>query len=133
MRDDEYARARERILDWRAGASLPGPFTFSYSCSSTEVLLESRVDWPEPRVRAPRTSEFYYAPDAWVDRDNRPRFIGTPDQVIGDFQLLEAAGVEHVTLRFGTTDVADLQRFVEYVLPARIRQTVAAPTQERKR
>ena len=106
------------FLSVRADASLTGPFTFSYSCSSTEVLLESRSQWPEPRLRAPKTSEFYYAPEEWVDEGNRRRFIGTPDQLIADFRLLEIAGVEHVTLRFGSTEISELQRFAEYVLPA---------------
>ena len=118
MPDHEYAQARDRILSVRAGASLTGPFTFSYSCSSTQVLLESRSQWPEPRVRAPKTSEFYYAPEEWVDEGNRRRFIGTPDQLIADFRLLETAGVEHVTLRFGSTEISELQRFAKYVLPA---------------
>jgi alkanesulfonate monooxygenase SsuD/methylene tetrahydromethanopterin reductase-like flavin-dependent oxidoreductase (luciferase family) len=118
MSDRDYARARDRILSARVGASLTQPFTFSYSCSSTRVLMEPRRVWPEPRVRAPKTSEFYYAPEEWVDDGNRPRFIGTPDQLIRDFRLLETAGVEHVTLRFGSTDISDLQLFAQYVLPA---------------
>jgi hypothetical protein len=41
-----------------------------------------------------------------------------PDQVIADLRLLEVAGVEHVTLRFGSTDIRDLERFVEEIRPA---------------
>jgi alkanesulfonate monooxygenase SsuD/methylene tetrahydromethanopterin reductase-like flavin-dependent oxidoreductase (luciferase family) len=118
MPDHEYARARARILSVRSDASLTGPFTFSYSCSTSQVLLESRREWPEHRLRAPKESEFYYAPEQWVDKDERPRFIGTPEQVVSDFRLLEAAGVEHATLRFGSTDIMELQRFAEHVRPA---------------
>jgi alkanesulfonate monooxygenase SsuD/methylene tetrahydromethanopterin reductase-like flavin-dependent oxidoreductase (luciferase family) len=53
-----------------------------------------------------------------VDADGRPRFVGTPEQVVADLTLLEAAGVDHVTLRFGSTDVAQLERFTAEVRPA---------------
>jgi alkanesulfonate monooxygenase SsuD/methylene tetrahydromethanopterin reductase-like flavin-dependent oxidoreductase (luciferase family) len=118
MPDRAYAAARRRILDARAAASLTEPFTFSYSCSLTQLLLQSRDDWPAPRTRAPRGSEFRYAPEDWTDEDGRPRFVGTPDQVVSDLQRLEAAGVEHVTLRFGSTEVDQLERFAREVRPA---------------
>jgi hypothetical protein len=38
--------------------------------------------------------------------------------LIADLRLLEAAGVDSVTLRFGTNDVADLERFAREVRPA---------------
>jgi alkanesulfonate monooxygenase SsuD/methylene tetrahydromethanopterin reductase-like flavin-dependent oxidoreductase (luciferase family) len=44
--------------------------------------------------------------------------VGTPDQVVSDLQLLEAAGVQHVTLRFGSTEVEHLERFASEVRPA---------------
>ena len=118
MPDRTYAEARKRILDTRKAAGLTEEFTFSYSCSATKVLLETPQGWPPPRARAPRGSEFRYAPEMWVDEDNRPRLVGTPDQVIADLRLLQVAGVEHVTLRFGSTEVGDLERFVEEVRPA---------------
>ena len=71
-----------------------------------------------PPARAPRGSEFRYAPESWVDADNRPRFVGNADQLVADFRLLEAAGVDHVTLRFGSTEVGDLERFAADVRPA---------------
>jgi alkanesulfonate monooxygenase SsuD/methylene tetrahydromethanopterin reductase-like flavin-dependent oxidoreductase (luciferase family) len=46
-----------------------------------------------------------------VDDNGRPRFVGTPDQVVEDFKLLAEAGVDHVTLRFASTDVSQLERF----------------------
>jgi alkanesulfonate monooxygenase SsuD/methylene tetrahydromethanopterin reductase-like flavin-dependent oxidoreductase (luciferase family) len=118
MPDRAYAAARRRILAARADASLTTAFTFSYSCSHTELLLQSRDHWPAPRVRAPKESEFRYAPEDWNAEDGRPRFVGTPDQVVSDLQLLEGAGVQHVTLRFGSTDVEPLERFAREVRPA---------------
>lgn len=118
MPDRTYALARTRILETRKAAGLTEAFTFSYSCSATKILFESPQGWPPPRARAPRGSEFRYAPEPWVDGDNRPRLVGTPDQVIADLRLLEVAGVEHVTLRFGSTDIRDLERFVEEIRPA---------------
>jgi len=50
--------------------------------------------------------------------DGRPRLVGTPDQVISDLRLLEAAGVDHVTLRFGSTEVGQIERFAAEVRPA---------------
>ena len=50
--------------------------------------------------------------------DGRPRLVGSPDDLIGDLQLLADAGVDHVTLRFGTVDPEPLERFAAEVLPA---------------
>lgn len=111
MPDDAYAEARRRILDLRAAEGLTEPFTFSYSCGATRLLTRSPESWPLPPVRAPHGSEFRYAPEIWVDADNRPRFVGNADQLVSDFRLLEEAGVDHVTLRFGSTDVDELERF----------------------
>jgi len=113
-----YAEARERILASRAEHGRTGRFTFSYSCGATAVLDAPGGPWPAPAPPAPRNSEFSYAPAAWVADDNRPRFVGTPDQVVADLRLLEAAGVEHVTLRFGNADIAHLERFADQVRPA---------------
>lgn len=113
-----YARARDRILELRTQAGLASPFTFSYSCGATRLLDRSPGSWPAPPPRPPSGSEFSYAPDAWVDEDGRPRFVGTPDQVVGDLRLLRAAGVDHVTLRFGSTEVSQLERFAAEVAPA---------------
>jgi alkanesulfonate monooxygenase SsuD/methylene tetrahydromethanopterin reductase-like flavin-dependent oxidoreductase (luciferase family) len=118
MPDRAYAAARRRILEARAGAALTGAFTFSYSCSHTQLLPQSRDDWPAPRARAPRGSEFRYAPEDWTDENGRPRLVGTPDQVVSDLQLLGAAGVQHVTLRFFSTEVDHLERFASEVRPA---------------
>lgn len=119
MPDTTYAEARRRMLEIRERESLTRPFTFSYSSGATEVLEQARSDWPTPRLRAPRESEFHYAPAPWVDEeDNRPRLVGTPDQVVSDLRLLEAAGVDHVTLRFHSVEVGDLERFASEVRPA---------------
>jgi len=116
--DRTYAEARQRILETRAAAGLTGPFTFSYSCGPTRLLTRSQESWSPPPPRLPRESEFRYAPEAWVGDDDRPRFMGTADQLVADFRLLEAAGVDHVTLRFGSTEVGDLERFVTQVRSA---------------
>ena len=112
---DAYAAARRRILALRAEAGLDGPFTFSYSCMATGLLDKSRT-WAPPAPRAPVGSEFRYQPEAWVAEGNRPRFVGTPDEVGADFRLLEEAGVDHVVLRFGTTDTRPLERFAAEVM-----------------
>lgn len=57
-------------------------------------------------------------PPAWMDADHRPRLVGTPDTIVGDLRLLDEAGVEHVTLRFGDTDIGQLERFARDVAPA---------------
>jgi len=111
MPDGAYAEARRRMLDVRAAAGLDGPFTFSYSCGATRLLTRPSESWSPPPARALPGSEFRYAPEAWVDADNRPHFVGTADQLVSDFRLLEAAGVDHVTVRLGSTDVGDLERF----------------------
>lgn len=118
MPDGRYAAARREILELRAAAGLEARFTFSYSCGRTSVLDRDPGDWPAPAPRAPEGSEFRYAPAAWTDADHRPRLVGTPDQVVGDLRLLEAAGVDHVTLRFGDTGVEQLERFAREVAPA---------------
>lgn len=118
MPDRDYAVARRRILEARKAAGRSGPFAFSYSCAVTRVFAGSGQSWQPLPPRAPAGSEFRYAPEPWVDADGRPRFVGTPEQVVADLTLLEAAGVDHVTLRFGSTDVAQLERFTAEVRPA---------------
>ncbi len=117
MPADAYAETRGRILALRAEAGIEGPFTFSYSAMATGLLDGPRT-WPPPPERPPAGSEYRYQPEVWVADDGRPRFVGTPDQVVGDLCLLEEAGVDHVVLRFGTTDVRALERFAAEVLPA---------------
>jgi alkanesulfonate monooxygenase SsuD/methylene tetrahydromethanopterin reductase-like flavin-dependent oxidoreductase (luciferase family) len=118
MPADRYAAARREILDLRAAAGLGDPFTFSYSCARTRVLTRPQGGWSPPPARPPTGSEFAYAPPPWVDSDNRPRLVGTPDECIGDVRLLEAAGVEHLTLRFGEPGVEQLELFAREVAPA---------------
>lgn len=118
MPDTDYAVGRRQILEARAAAGAHGPFTFSYSCGVTRLLDHRRHRWPPPAPPAHAGSEFAYAPDPWLDPDGRPHFVGTPDDVTADLGRLEAAGVDHVTLRFGSTDVDQLERFARDVRPA---------------
>ncbi len=115
---DDYRRAREEILVTRRSAGLAeNPFTFSFSASVTRFAERPSDGWPVPAPRAARGSEFRYAPAAWVAPDGRPRLTGTPDDLVADLQSLRDAGVDHVTLRFGTTKVAPLERFAREILP----------------
>ena len=115
---EDYAIAREEILTTREDAGLTAPFTFSFSAGFTQFAQQPAGGWPPPRERAPTGSEFRYAPAAWTAPDGRPRLVGSPDDLIGDLRLLADAGVDQVTLRFGTTDSAPLTRFARDVLPA---------------
>jgi alkanesulfonate monooxygenase SsuD/methylene tetrahydromethanopterin reductase-like flavin-dependent oxidoreductase (luciferase family) len=116
--DTAYRAARAEIEALRAEHGLGGPFTFSFSCGMTALLDADPGEWAPAPERAPRGSEFRYAPAAWVAPDGRPRLVGTPDQVVADLRLLEAAGVEHVVLRFGLTGTSPLERFAREVAPA---------------
>jgi alkanesulfonate monooxygenase SsuD/methylene tetrahydromethanopterin reductase-like flavin-dependent oxidoreductase (luciferase family) len=118
MPAESYAAARQQMLLIRNEAGLPAEFVFSYSCGATKVLDRDPGGWPAPRGRAPLGTEFSYAPAEMVDVANRPRYVGTPDQLIGDFRLLEQAGVDHVTLRFGSLDISQLERFANEIRPA---------------
>ena len=118
MPADRYAAARREILERRAASGLEDPFTFSYSCGRTRVLTSHQGAWSAPPAAPPKGSEFDYAPPPWVDEDNRPRLVGTPDECIGDLRLLEAAGVDHLTLRFGEPGVEQLERFAREIAPA---------------
>jgi alkanesulfonate monooxygenase SsuD/methylene tetrahydromethanopterin reductase-like flavin-dependent oxidoreductase (luciferase family) len=115
---EDYAAARAEILALRRDAGLTTPFTFSFSAGFTQFADRPAAGWPPPRERAPEGSEFRYAPAAWTAPDGRPRLVGSPDDLIGDLRLLADAGVDQVTLRFGTTDSTPLERFARDVMPA---------------
>jgi alkanesulfonate monooxygenase SsuD/methylene tetrahydromethanopterin reductase-like flavin-dependent oxidoreductase (luciferase family) len=115
---DEYAAAREEILAIRRDAGLDGPFTFSFSAGPMRFAGVPDGGWPPTPERAPEGSEFRYAPAFWVAPDGRPRLVGSPADFVGDLQQLEEAGVEHVTLRFGTVETAPLETFAAEVMPA---------------
>jgi len=115
---DEYAAARREILDIRRAAGLDAPFTFSFSAGPMRFSDVPAGGWPPAPPRAPEGSEFRYSPEFWMAPDGRPRLVGSPDDLIGDLQLLADAGVDHVTLRFGTVDPEPYERFAAEVLPA---------------
>lgn len=119
MPAESYRSAREEITALRQEVGLANqPFTFSFSAGVTRFVDGHSGDWPAPTARAAPGSEFRYAPEAWVAADGRPRLTGTPDQLVDDLQSLADAGVDHITLRFGTTHPAPLERLVREVLPA---------------
>jgi alkanesulfonate monooxygenase SsuD/methylene tetrahydromethanopterin reductase-like flavin-dependent oxidoreductase (luciferase family) len=115
---ETYRAQRQEIIDRRRAAGRTGPFTFSFSAGTTRVLDQAPPSWPELPPQAPAGSEFAYAPAPWADADGRPGLIGTADQVIGDLSALADAGVEQITLRFGSSEVAELERFARLVMPA---------------
>ena len=88
----------------------------------TDRVAPPLVAVPEGEVPA----EYGYAPPFPVDTDGRPLFVGTPDELVRDVAALEAAGVEHVALRFWsgspgfTVDdiVEQMRRFATDVAPA---------------
>jgi alkanesulfonate monooxygenase SsuD/methylene tetrahydromethanopterin reductase-like flavin-dependent oxidoreductase (luciferase family) len=118
MPPEKYGAARQTILDVRAEHRLTGEFTFSFSAGMTGFAAAPPGGWPAPPPRAPVGSEFRYAPAAWSAPDGRPRLVGSPDDVITDLQSLSDAGVEHITLRFGDNDPAQLERFAREIMPA---------------
>jgi len=115
---ERYAAARHRILTIREERGITGPFTFSFSAGLTRFADEPDGGWPPPPERAPPGSEFRYAPAAWTAPDGRPGLVGSSDDLVADLRLLADAGVDHITLRFGTTDSAPLERFARDVMPA---------------
>ena len=115
---DDYADARAEIVRIRREAGIDAPFTFSFSAGATRFSDVPAEGWPASPPRAPKGSEFRYAPEPWVAPDGRPGLVGSPDDLVGDLRLLADAGVDHVTLRFGTADPAPLARFAHEVMPA---------------
>lgn len=116
---EDYRSARHEIVALRREAGLADqPFTFSFSAGMTKFVDKPPAAWAAPAPRAEPGSEFRYAPEPWLASDGRPRLTGTPQQLVDDLQSLADAGVDHVTLRFGTTDTAPLERFFREVSPA---------------
>jgi probable F420-dependent oxidoreductase len=126
---DAYRAGREAITSRRAAEGRDGPFTFSYSCPHTTVLTGASA---EPAHQASYSDlgevpdEYLYAPPPPTAPDGRPRFIGTPDELVADVRAYVDAGVDHFALRFwaGTPGVEpsavidQMRRFAEDVAPA---------------
>jgi probable F420-dependent oxidoreductase len=124
---DEYREGRADILDRRAAAEIAGDFAFSYSCPPTRLML---TDAERPVAAGYGTADlpddYRYAPPFPTAPNGRARFIGTPDEMIGDISDLKSAGVEHLALRFSIGTPAEdldhvtrqMQRFMEHVAPA---------------
>jgi alkanesulfonate monooxygenase SsuD/methylene tetrahydromethanopterin reductase-like flavin-dependent oxidoreductase (luciferase family) len=115
---EDYAVARQRILEIRREQGLDGQFAFSFSARFTQLTGVPAGGWPPSPERAPADSEFRYAPAPWNAPDGRPRLVGSPEDVIADLRMLAESGVDHVTLRFGATDTSQLEHFAQDVMPA---------------
>jgi len=120
---EAYAQGRQTILGLRGGAD---GFTFSLSCALTRLLEDGETFQPATWAdSADVPDDFGYAPPVPLADDRRPRFVGTPSEVVDDVRAYAAAGVEHVTLRFSHGDpgsppavMADqMRRFAHAVLP----------------
>ena len=129
---DAYRSGRHAILRRRADAGIADPaagFTFSYSCPQTRVVVEPDAAPAHSTTYADLgevPEEYHYAPAVPEAPDGRPRFIGTPEEVVADLRAYVAAGVDHFALRFwaGTPGVEPAQlieqmrAFAELVVPA---------------
>jgi probable F420-dependent oxidoreductase len=125
---EQYAAARDEILSIRADAGNDEPFAFAMSCPGTRVELD---DDPPQRtgpsgygdVHIPE--EYGYAPAFPAAADGRLRFVGSPEQLADDVRAYRDAGVQHLALRFWTTDpeatvddvVAQMVRWQQLVAP----------------
>lgn len=126
MTPDDYRIGRQRILDLRSASDRgSAPFTFSYSCPLTRIVLDDS-EFPEPlKPRTNVPAEYNYSPPPPTDDRGRPRFVGRPDEVAADVQAFADAGVEHLALRPSVgapgSDVDDFieqaRRFMELVAP----------------
>lgn len=125
---DAYARGRDRIGEIRAREGIGRPFTFSYSCPQTRLLVPGEA---MPRAFVQNTDEapddYDYVPETGRAADGRQRFIGTAEQLYDDIAAFAAAGVEQMVLRFAmswdpviTPDRIgeQWQAFAELLLPA---------------
>lgn len=132
---EQYRAWREQILAARHERGADGPFTFSFSCAASALLTKAPERY-ETHTWSDLPDDFNYAPPAPTAPDGRPRFIGTPDQVIEDLAAYEAAGVEHVTLRFANGGpgvgvdelVSQIRWFAAEVAPAFSAPTTSVPT-----
>lgn len=121
MSDSDYAKGKRAIQEARQAQQITRPFTFSYSCSNTRILSADSA----PRLSEPGESSSY-APSKPVDKDGRPRFIGTTRQMRQDCEVYARAGVEQLVIRFaipldGEVDIEEylhqLEWFAGEVLP----------------
>ena len=124
----EYARGRTAIAEMREGAGLTDePFTLSYSCPRTRLLMPGEAPPVESYGTGERPAEYAYIPTIGRAADGRQHFIATADQMIEDIAAYQAAGVEQMVLRFALAWDPDInpdrmieqwQAFAEQVAPA---------------
>lgn len=96
----EYARGRDRIAEIRDRAGIARPFTFSYSCPRTRLLMPGEAPPVESYGLGERPEEYAYIPAIGRTTDGRQHFIGTAGQMIEDIRAYQGAGVEQMVLRF---------------------------------
>jgi probable F420-dependent oxidoreductase len=100
---EAYARGREQILERRRQSKQDGPFSFSYSCAATHILMgseQSPFEGTGPVDASSVPPDYGYAPPFPRDESGRLYFVGTPNQVLQDIEVHANAGVEHLTTRF---------------------------------
>jgi alkanesulfonate monooxygenase SsuD/methylene tetrahydromethanopterin reductase-like flavin-dependent oxidoreductase (luciferase family) len=108
-----YAAARARILSLRAEAGLPESFTFSYSCPIVELRDPTPSGWPAPPApQALDRPEYGYRPPMIFHDDNRPWFVGSPEEIAADAAAVARAGVDNLVLRFRGDDVPQQMQVV---------------------
>lgn len=133
---EEYARDRAVVESLRSDAGIDRPFTFSYSCPRGAVLdAPARVapasagsERAPGSTARPSRPEFGYVPPVPRTREGRPRFTGTPTELLDDVEECARAGVEHLTLRLWTSAsdltedglVEQLTRFATEVMPGAV-------------
>jgi probable F420-dependent oxidoreductase len=122
-----YAAGRDAILAIRDRERVVRPFTFSYSCPRTRLLMPGEAPPVESYGIGERPHEYAYIPSIGRTADGRQHFIGTADQMIEDIAAYRAAGVEQMVLRFALAWDPDITpdriaeqwaMFTEQVAPA---------------
>lgn len=129
---EAYRQRKEEILAIRAEHGLAdAAFTFSLSCPESRIHDGSRAV-AEPHTFDAATSlprEYRDVAPALPRAGERPRFSGTPEELMEDVTAYLGAGVDHFTLRFwsGSPDVtvgdvrAQMELFAERVMPHFVR------------
>ena len=124
---EQYRAGRADIELQRGELGRTTPFTFSYTCPETRVVLDAgELRPPVSYADLPDIPDDYnYAPPFPQAPDGRAHFVGIPEQLVDDVEVYRSAGVEHLALRFWTGDpsmdtddvIEQYRRFAELVAP----------------